>query len=371
MGKVLLTGGLGYIGSHTAVELLDSGYEVVIIDNLSNSKIDVVEKIKEITGKDFAFYQEDLCNKEALNEIFEKEDIESVIHLAGYKAVGESCEKPLMYYQNNLISTMNLLEVMQKHKVKSMVFSSSACVYGAPEKVPVDEEAPIKTTNPYGRTKVMIEEMLSDIYDADKSYKFAILRYFNPIGAHESGLIGEDCNGTPNNLMPYITQVAVGKLDHLNIFGKDYETPDGTGVRDFIHVVDLAKGHIKALEKIENSKTLFEVYNLGTGKGYSVLEIVKEFNKICGNKVKYEFAKRREGDVAMNFARVDKAKRELNWSAEKTLTDMCESSYKFQEKLEKQKAKEEKEKAKNEAKAEETKEEVKEEKEEQKDEKKD
>ena len=346
MGKVLLTGGLGYIGSHTAVELLDAGYDVVIIDNLSNSKIDVVDKIKKITGKEFSFYQEDLCEKEALNEIFDKEDIESIIHLAGYKAVGESCEKPLMYYENNLISTMNLLDVMQKHNVKNMVFSSSACVYGEPEKVPVDESEPCKTTNPYGRTKRIIERMLSDIYDADKSYKFAILRYFNPIGAHESGLIGEDCNGTPNNLMPYITQVAVGKLDHLNIFGKDYETPDGTGVRDYIHVVDLAKGHIKALEKLENSKSLFDYYNLGTGKGYSVLEIVKEFNKICGNKVKYEFAKRRSGDVAMNFARVDKAKRELNWVAEKTLTDMCESSYKFQVKLEKEKEKEEKEKEK-------------------------
>lgn len=332
--KVLLTGGLGYIGSHTAVEMLNAGKEMVVIDNLFNSKIEVKDKIEKITGKKIKFIQMDLCDREKLFKIFEEEKFESVIHFAGFKAVGESVEKPLMYYENNLISSMNLLSAMKEFGVRNLVFSSSACIYGQPDKVPVDETGAFKMTNPYGRTKRMIERIMEDVYTADPKNNFIILRYFNPIGAHESGLIGEDCNGIPNNLMPYITRVAVGKLEKLSIFGNDYETPDGTGVRDYIHVVDLAKGHVKALEKLNNEDGCFEVYNLGTGNGYSVLEIVTEFNKLTGDKVKYQFVERRSGDIAKCFASAKKAERELNWKAELGLKEMCESSYNFQLKLE-------------------------------------
>ena len=333
-GKVLLTGGLGYIGSHTAVEMLDAGKEIVVIDNLFNSKIEVKDKIEKITGKKFKFIKMDLCDKEALYKIFEDERFESVIHFAGYKAVGESCQKPLMYYENNLLSSINLLGAMKEYGVRNLVFSSSACIYGEPDQVPVDETGAFKMTNPYGRTKRMIERIMEDVYASDPKNNFIVLRYFNPIGAHASGLIGEDCNGIPNNLMPYITRVAVGKLEKLSIFGNDYDTPDGTGIRDYIHVVDLAKGHVKALEKLTSENGCFEVYNLGTGNGYSVLEIVTEFNKVSGNKVKYQFAPRRSGDIAKCFASAKKAEKELGWKAELGIHEMCESSYNFQLKQE-------------------------------------
>ncbi len=326
--KILVTGGCGYIGSHTCVELLDAGYEVVIVDNLSNSKKDVVKKIEKITGKEVTFYEKDVCDKKALEKIFEEQKIDAVIHFAGFKAVGESVNKPLMYYRNNLDSTLTLLEVMSKHNCKKIVFSSSATVYGNPEKLPITEDFPLHTTNPYGSTKLMIEMILNDLYISDKDWSIAILRYFNPIGAHKSGLIGENPNGIPNNLMPYIVKVANKELKELSIFGNDYNTKDGTGVRDYIHVVDLAKGHIKAIEKVIKDKGV-DTYNLGTGNGYSVLEIVNTFKKVNGVDVPYKIVERRKGDIDACYASTEKANRLLNWKAELEIDEMCKDSYNF------------------------------------------
>ena len=326
---VLLTGGLGFIGSHTAVELLENGYEVVIIDNLSNSKEDVKDKIEKITGKKVKFYKNDVRDIEALRKIFTENEIDSIIHFAGYKAVGESVKIPVDYYDNNINCTLALLKVMQEYNIKNLVFSSSATVYGRAESMPIYEHFPVTATNPYGRTKLFIEEILKDQYNADNTLNIAILRYFNPIGAHKSGLIGEDPNGIPNNLMPYITKVATGKLEKLSIFGNDYDTKDGTGVRDYIHVCDLANGHVKALKKLETNSGLV-IYNLGTGTGYSVLEIVNAFNEVCGNKVKYVFTNRREGDIDVCYASTEKAEKELGFKATHTLKEMCESSYNFE-----------------------------------------
>lgn len=326
--KILVTGGCGYIGSHTCVELLNSGYDVVIVDNLSNSKEDVIEKIETITGKKVKFYKEDVCNYEALNRIFDNEKIDAVIHFAGFKAVGESVSKPLMYYRNNLDSTLTLLEVMGSHNCKKIAFSSSATVYGKPEKLPITEDFPLQTTNPYGSTKLMIEMILQDLYKSDNEWSIAILRYFNPIGAHKSGLIGENPNGIPNNLMPYIVKVANKELKELSIFGNDYDTKDGTGVRDYIHVVDLAKGHIKAIEKVMKDKGV-DTYNLGTGKGYSVLEIVNTFKKVNNIDVPYKIVDRRPGDIDACYASTKKAFEKLNWKAELEIDEMCKDSYNF------------------------------------------
>ncbi len=328
MKKILVTGGTGYIGSHTSVELLNSGYDIVIIDNLSNSKIEVVDKIKQITGKDFKFYNEDLRNEEVLDNIFKNENIDAVIHFAGLKAVGESVEKPILYYQNNLDSTLTLCKVMNKYNVKKIVFSSSATVYGSQDILPIKETASLSTTNPYGSTKLFIEYILDDIYKSDNEWSIIKLRYFNPVGAHESHLLGEDPNGIPNNLMPYVCKVAIGELPYLNIFGNDYPTKDGTGVRDYIHVVDLAKGHIKALEYIDNNKGSIAI-NLGTGIGYSVLDIVNSYEKVNNVKVPYKIVKRRDGDIAECYADSSKAYELLNWKAEKNLDDMVKSSYEF------------------------------------------
>lgn len=328
MKKILVTGGTGYIGSHTSVELLNSGYDIVIIDNLSNSKIEVVDKIKQITGKDFKFYNEDLRNEEVLDNIFKNENIDAVIHFAGLKAVGESVEKPILYYQNNLDSTLTLCKVMNKYNVKKIVFSSSATVYGSQDILPIKETASLSTTNPYGSTKLFIEYILDDIYKSDNEWRIIKLRYFNPVGAHESHLLGEDPNGIPNNLMPYVCKVAIGELPYLNIFGNDYPTKDGTGVRDYIHVVDLAKGHIKALEYIDNNKGSIAI-NLGTGIGYSVLDIVNSYEKVNNVKVPYKIVKRRDGDIAECYADSSKAYELLNWKAEKNLDDMVKSSYEF------------------------------------------
>ncbi len=331
--SILVTGGAGFIGSHTVVELLNSGYEVVIVDNFSNSNSKSLEAIKKITGKDFKFYEIDILDTEKLNKVFEENpDITSVIHFAAFKAVGESVAKPIEYYQNNITGTLSLVSCMKKHNVKKIVFSSSATVYGNPKTVPIKEDFSKHATNPYGQTKVMVEQILEDIYVSDNGWSVILLRYFNPIGAHESGLIGEMPNGIPNNLMPYINQVALGKIDHLNIFGNDYPTPDGTGVRDYIHVVDLAKGHIKAIERTEKM-TGVESYNLGTGKGYSVLEIVNNFEKATGIKIKYEIAQRRPGDIAECYADPSKAEKILGWKAEKNLEDMCKDSWNFTKNL--------------------------------------
>ena len=328
---VLVTGGAGYIGSHTVIELLNSGNQVIIVDNFYNSQPEVLKRIKELSGKDFKFYEVDVLNKEDLTKVFEENKIDSVIHFAGYKAVGESVEKPLEYYHNNLTSTFILCEVMKKFGVKNLVFSSSATVYGLNNISPLKEELPLSTTNPYGTTKLMIEQILNDLWNSDKEWSIALLRYFNPIGAHESGRIGENPNGIPNNLMPYITQVAVGKREKLSIFGSDYDTVDGTGVRDYIHVVDLAKGHIKALEKHSKINKI-EAYNLGAGKGYSVLQLVEAFEKANGVKVPYAISERREGDVATCYADSSKAKEQLGWEAEKTIEDMCKDSWNWQSK---------------------------------------
>ena len=326
--SILVTGGAGFIGSHTAVELLESGEEIVIVDNFANSKPEVLDIIKEITKKDFKFYEIDILDKEKLETVFKENSIEVVIHFAGLKAVGESVEKPIEYYHNNITGTLVLLELMRKYNCKKIVFSSSATVYGAPKTVPIKEDFPLATTNPYGSTKLMIEQILKDVCVSDKDFTAIILRYFNPIGAHESGLLGENPNGIPNNLMPYITQVAIGRLDHLNVFGNDYPTKDGTGVRDYIHVVDLAKGHVKALEKARSAKGAIP-YNLGTGNGYSVLEIVDAFEKANNVKVKYEIAPRRAGDIAECYADPTKAKEDLKWTAEKSLYDMCKDSWNY------------------------------------------
>ncbi len=330
--SILVTGGAGYIGSHTVVKLLNKGEDVIIVDNFVNSKPSAIEAIKKITNKKFQFYELDLRDKEGLNEVFdENKDITAVIHFAGLKAVGESVAKPIEYYDNNIYGTLVLLEVMKSHNVKKIIFSSSATVYGDPKEVPIKEDFPLSATNPYGQTKLMIERILNDVYVSDNEWSIILLRYFNPIGAHESGLIGENPNGIPNNLMPYINQVALGKLDHLNVFGNDYPTPDGTGVRDYIHVVDLANGHLKALERAEKI-TGVEAYNLGTGKGYSVLDIVKNFEKATGQKIKYEITPRRPGDIAECYADPSKAEKYLGWKAEKDLEQMCKDAWNFTKK---------------------------------------
>ncbi len=327
--RILVTGGAGYIGTHTCVELLNEGHEVVVLDNLSNASIKSLDRVKEITGKDLTFYEVDLLDKDKVDEVFEKEEIDAVIHFAALKAVGESVEKPLMYYQNNITGTLNLCEVMTKHDVKNIVFSSSATVYGSPDVVPITEDSSLSTTNPYGATKLMIEQILQDLHVADDAWNVVLLRYFNPIGAHKSGLIGEDPKGIPNNLVPYITQVAVGKLDYLSVFGDDYDTPDGTGVRDYIHVVDLAIGHVQALKKL-NPNDGVSIYNLGTGNGFSVLDMVNAFSEVVGKDIPYKIHDRRPGDIATVYADAKKAKEEIGWVAKRDLKEMCEDSWRWQ-----------------------------------------
>lgn len=331
MDNILVTGGAGFIGSHTVIELLNAGYNVIVLDNLVNSSRESLERVKKITGKSVKFYEDDLLDMEALQNIFEKENISSVIHFAGLKAVGESCEIPLAYFNNNITGTINLLMAMEKYNVKSLVFSSSATVYGKPESVPIREDFPLSVSNPYGRTKLIIEDMLRDIYKADASWDIALLRYFNPIGAHESGEIGESPNGIPNNLLPYVAKVATGELEAVNVFGDDYDTPDGTGVRDYIHVTDLAEGHIKALEKLNTHPGLV-TYNLGTGKGYSVLEIIHNFEKACGKEIPYKITGRRPGDIDMCYADPEKARKELGWEAKRDIDKMCEDAWRWQSK---------------------------------------
>ena len=328
--KILITGGAGYIGSHTALELLNEGYEVVVYDNLCNSSKESLKRVEELSGKHITFYEGDVMDETALKAMMEKEDVDAVIHCAALKAVGESVQKPLEYYRNNITGTLTLMDVMKQTGVKNIVFSSSATVYGEPERIPLTEDCKTGgTTNPYGTSKLFIEQILKDLYASDNSWDICILRYFNPVGAHESGLIGEEPQGIPNNLMPYIVRVASGELEELSIFGNDYNTPDGTGVRDYIHVVDLAKGHIKALEKLEKEKSGIYIYNLGTGKGYSVLDMVHAFEKTTGQKIKYKITERRAGDIATCYADATKAKEELNWVAEKTLEDMCRDSWNY------------------------------------------
>ncbi len=326
---VLVTGGAGYIGSHTCVELLNAGFKVVIADNLSNSKKASIQRIMEITGKAPEFHQVDLLDREKLESLFKTYEFQSVIHFAGFKAVGESVEKPLLYYHNNITGTLILCELMNQYNVRQLVFSSSATVYGDPHTVPILEDFPTSATNPYGRTKLMIEEILKDFYVSDPSWRIGLLRYFNPVGAHESGKMGEDPNGIPNNLMPYIAQVAVGKREKLSVYGNDYPTHDGTGVRDYIHVVDLALGHLKALEKLAKDEGMFTV-NLGTGQGYSVLDVVSAFQKASGKDVPYKIVKRRPGDVASCYADPGKARSDLSWVAERDLDMMCRDSWKWQ-----------------------------------------
>lgn len=326
---ILVTGGAGYIGSHTCVQLLEAGYEIVILDNLSNSKPEALKRIEKITGKSFEFVKGDILDRSLLEDVFEKYRIDGVIHFAGLKAVGESVSIPLRYYHNNIAGSLVLLEAMQKYGVKNIVFSSSATVYGLADKMPLGEDTPLGATNPYGRTKLMIEEMLRDLHVSDKSWNIILLRYFNPVGAHASGLIGEDPNGIPNNLMPYITQVAIGKLKELNVFGDNYSTPDGTGIRDYIHVMDLADGHLKALEKLRNNPGI-AAYNLGTGKGTSVLEMINAFSLASGKKIPFRVTGRRPGDIAECYADPEKAKRELGWTAIRNLNDMCVDSWRWQ-----------------------------------------
>ena len=326
MKKILVTGGTGYIGSHTVVELLNDGYEVIVIDNLSNSKVEVVDKIKQLTNKEFEFIEGDVCCYDTVKKIFDNNKIEAVIHFAGSKAVGESVEKPILYYENNIGSTINLVKVMKEYNCKKIVFSSSATVYGIPKVLPLTEDMPLSTTNPYGTTKLVNEWILSDLYKSDNSWGVTLLRYFNPIGSEKEGLLGEDPKDIPNNLMPYIVRVATGQLECLSIYGNDYPTHDGTGVRDYIHVVDLAKGHIKALEKLT---TGLNIYNLGTGNGYSVLDLVNTFEKVNNVKVNYKIVDRRPGDVAECYADPSKAQRELDWKANLDINDMCRDSYNF------------------------------------------
>lgn len=328
--KILVTGGAGYIGSHTCVELLEAGYDVVVVDNLYNASQKSLERVKEITGKDLTFYQADILDEEALDKIFDKEKVDGVIHFAGLKAVGESVAKPLEYYKNNITGTLILCEVMRKHNVKNIIFSSSATVYGDPAFIPITEKCPKGSpTNPYGWTKSMIEQILMDFHTADSEWNVILLRYFNPIGAHKSGKIGEDPKGIPNNLLPYVAQVAIGKLECLGVFGNDYDTPDGTGVRDYIHVVDLAKGHVKAIDKIKENPGV-KIYNLGTGKGYSVLDIVKAFGKACGHEIPYIIKERRPGDIATCYSDASLAKKELGWEAEYGIEEMCADSWNWQ-----------------------------------------
>ncbi|MBD2872031.1 UDP-glucose 4-epimerase GalE [Paenibacillus arenilitoris] len=326
---ILLTGGAGYIGSHTCVELLEAGYEVVVVDNLANSHSAALDRVAEITNKGFTFYRMDLLDRDGLDGIFSRHPIEAVIHFAGLKAVGESVRLPLSYYYTNITSTLVLCEVMKKHRVHKLVFSSSATVYGLPEQVPIPEHAPLGATNPYGRTKLMLEQILQDLSASGGEWGISILRYFNPVGAHPSGLIGENPNGVPNNLLPYVSQVAVGKLRQVNVFGDDYPTADGTGVRDYIHVVDLAAGHVKALERIMN-KSGVDVYNLGTGRGYSVLEMIAAFEKASGCSIPYAITSRRPGDIAVCYADTSKANEELGWTAIRGIEEMCEDAWRWQ-----------------------------------------
>ncbi len=326
---ILVTGGAGYIGSHTCIELIEAGYEVVVLDNLSNSNEESLRRVRKITGKEIKFYKVDIRDEIRLMDLFQKEKIDAVIHFAGLKAVGESVVKPLEYYQNNISGTLVLLEVMKRFGVKKLVFSSSATVYGNPATVPIKEDFPLSATNPYGRTKLMLEEILRDFHVSDSQWNIILLRYFNPIGAHESGLIGENPNGIPNNLVPYITQTAVGKLEVLGVYGDDYETPDGSGVRDYIHVMDLAAGHVKAIMKL-NDKPEVRVYNLGTGKGYSVFDMIKAFSKVCGKDIPYIVKPRRAGDIPTCYADASLAEQELGWKAERGITEMCEDSWRWQ-----------------------------------------
>ena len=326
---ILVTGGAGYIGSHTCVELQNAGYDVVVVDNLCNSSEESLKRVEQITGKKAKFYEVDLLDEAGLTKVFEQEEITSVIHFAGLKAVGESVEKPLEYYWNNITGSLILCRVMRSFGVKNLVFSSSATVYGNPHTVPIREDFPLSVTNPYGRTKLMLEDIFRDLYVADQSWNIILLRYFNPIGAHQSGTIGEDPKGIPNNLVPYITQVAVGKRETVNVFGNDYDTPDGTGVRDYIHVVDLAKGHVKAVEKLAEKKGVL-TYNLGTGIGYSVLDMIKSFSKVVGRELPYRICPRRPGDIATCYADPSLAKAELGWEAQLGLEEMCEDSWRWQ-----------------------------------------
>ncbi|MBQ9032547.1 MAG: UDP-glucose 4-epimerase GalE [Parasporobacterium sp.] len=327
--KILVTGGTGYIGSHTVLELLEAGYETVVLDNLCNSSEESIRRVEQITGKKTTFYNADIRDEEAMDRIFRAEAPDAVIHFAGLKAVGESVRIPMAYYDNNITGTLTLLRAMDRAGCRNIVFSSSATVYGKPETVPIREDFPLSATNPYGRTKLMIEKILGDVYVSNHDWNVILLRYFNPIGAHESGLIGEDPDGIPNNLLPYIAKVAVGKLEIVHVFGNDYDTPDGTGVRDYIHVVDLAKGHVKAIEKIQEAPGL-EVYNLGTGNGYSVLDIIRAFSKACGRELPYVIEERRPGDIDVCYADPEKASRELHWSAQYDLDRMCEDTWRWQ-----------------------------------------
>lgn len=334
MKSVLITGGLGYIGSHTCVELLNSGYNIIVLDNLSNSKIEVQEKIEKITSKKIVFYEGDMIDRKILNKIFVENKIDFVIDFAAYKSVGESVSKPIDYYKNNVATVLELLNVMKENNCKKIVFSSSATVYGDPEVVPITEESKVGgTTNPYGTSKLFVEQILKDLYNSDNEWAISILRYFNPIGAHESGLIGEEPSGIPANLMPYIAKVATGKLEILSVFGNDYDTKDGTGVRDYIHVVDLAIGHLKALEKLDKEQKGLFIYNLGTGVGYSVLDIINTFEKVNNTKVKYKIAPRRPGDIASCYSDPSKAKKELGFETKKNLEDMCRDSWNFEKNL--------------------------------------
>ena len=327
--KILVTGGAGYIASHTNIKLLNEGYEVVALDSLVNSCVESVKRVERITGQPIKFYELDLLDIEKLQKVFEVEEIDAVIHFAGLKAVGESCVMPLVYYDNNLVGTINLLKCMNKYNVKNLVFSSSATVYGEPKKVPITEKFPLSVSNPYGRTKLIIEDIIRDIYTSDSSWNMIVLRYFNPIGAHESGEIGESPNGIPNNLLPYVAQVAAGVLDKVKVFGDDYDTKDGTGVRDYIHVVDLAIGHIAAIKKLLTQPGLV-TYNLGTGEGYSVLELISSFSKVCGRPIPYEVVQRRAGDIPVCYADSSKAYRELGWKATRGIEKMCEDAWRWQ-----------------------------------------
>ena len=328
MSTILVTGGCGYIGSHTTLELLNKGYDVIVVDNFSNSSYESLRRVQEITGKTVTFYEADIRDSAKMDEIFSAHKIDAVIHFAAFKAVGESCRMPLKYYENNISGTVSLLQIMEKHGVKKIIFSSSATVYGEPERLPLDENCRLSTTNPYGSTKLMMENIMQDLYKADKEWNIILLRYFNPVGAHESGRIGEDPKGIPNNLMPFVAQVASGKLACINVFGNDYNTPDGTGVRDYIHVVDLALGHIAAIEQCKDSGV--HIYNLGTGRGYSVLEMIKAFGKACGKELPYKICARRDGDIATCYAAPDKAKAELKWEAKFGIEEMCASQWKWQ-----------------------------------------
>ena len=328
MATILVTGGCGYIGSHTVLELLNKGYDVVVVDNFSNSSFESIRRVQKITGKEVTFYEADIRDVEAMERIFASHKLDAVIHFAAFKAVGESCKLPLKYYENNISGTVCLLKIMEKYNVKKIIFSSSATVYGDPKYLPLDENSPLSTTNPYGSTKLMMEMIMQDLYKADKEWNIILLRYFNPVGAHESGLIGEDPKGIPNNLMPFVAQVATGKLACINVFGNDYDTPDGTGVRDYIHVVDLANGHIAAIERCNEAGV--HIYNLGTGRGYSVLDMIKAFEKACGKTLPYKICDRRPGDIAACYAAPDKAKKELGWEAKYDLDGMCATQWKWQ-----------------------------------------